>query len=289
MKIYFNNFWDNHYKISQMKFWKHFFNKIYFEFCNTIEEADVIINSVFLSENYFRFFKTKKNIYITFEPLYTDLEHYDVNISHKVNPNISIDKNIICPPQMLLSIYNCEIPRSLFLKNRPYRTNIPTKFCCFITRVEKPERIDFFKKLSEYKKVDSLGECLNNTGILAPHDRYEFEKMVSQYKFIITFENCKRDMYITEKILHGFYSLTIPIYWGSDYIHEFYNDKSFINIQDYNIENVNKTIEIIKNIDNNDDLYLKIVNQNVFKDNFDIDDYFEIIKNKFKNNILKTM
>ena len=60
MKIYFNNFWDNHYKISQMKFWKHFFNKIYFEFCNTIEEADVIINSVFLSENYFRFFKTKK-------------------------------------------------------------------------------------------------------------------------------------------------------------------------------------------------------------------------------------
>jgi hypothetical protein len=185
---------------------------------------------------------------------------------------------------MLLSIYNNEIPRSNFLKNRPYKLNVPTKFCCFITRVEKPERIDFFNKLSKYKHIDSYGECMNNTGIYASHDRYEFEKLVSEYKFIITFENCKKNMYITEKILHGYYSLCIPIYWGSSNIHEFYNPDSFIYIEDYNKNSVDKAIEKIIEIDNNDDMYLHMVNNKVF--NFDIDEYFDNIKNKVKDSIL---
>jgi hypothetical protein len=52
-------------------------------------------------------------------------------------------------------------------------------------------------------------------------------------------------MYITEKILHGYYSLCIPIYWGSSNIHEFYNPDSFIYIEDYNKNSVDKAIEKI--------------------------------------------
>ena len=278
MKIYFNNFWDTNLNISKFKFWKHLFIFKY-EFTDNINEADIVIYSVFTNNKPINVFKNKINIFITFEPLHINNDLFNINISHTEN-QVNKSINIICPPQMLLSIYNSEIPRSNFLKNRPYKMNIPNKFCCFITRVYKPERVNFFNKLSEYKKVDSYGECLNNTGIYASHDRYEFEKLVSQYKFIITFENCQKNMYITEKILHGYYSLSIPIYWGSDNIHYFFNKNSFININNNEID-IQNAIEKIIEIDKNDDLYLNMINQPVF--NIDIDDYFNSIKNKINN------
>lgn len=279
-KIYFQNFWDKNSNINKFKFWKHFFSFLNYKYTDDINEANIVLYSVFNINNDINIFKNKINIFITFEPLHINNENFHINLSFTNNDKININNNILCPPQMLLSIYNNEIPRSIFLKNRPYKINIPTKFCCFITRVEKPERIDFFNQLSKYKHVDSYGECLNNTGIYAPHDRYEFEKLVSQYKFIITFENCQKNMYITEKILHGYYSLSIPIYWGAKNIQDFFNPKSFIYIDDYNQINVNKTIQQIIQIDNNDNLYMDMVNQHVF--NFDIDCYFHSIKNKLK-------
>jgi len=284
MKIYFNNFWDHNNNICKFNFWRHLFSKLDYSFTNDIKDADVVIYSVFLNNKPFEIYQNKKNIFITFEPLHINLEYFDLNISHHINDNNTHDaKNIICSPQMLLSIYNNEIPRSYYLKNRPIRTNIPNKFCCFITRVEKPERIHFFHELSKYKQVDSLGECLNNTGIYAPHDRYEFEKMVSQYKFIITFENCQKDMYITEKILHGYYSMSIPIYWGSKNINNYFNPNSFIYIDNYDQSSVIKTINKIIEIDNCDELYLDIVNQPVFK--IDIDDHFNLITNKIYDSL----
>ena len=278
-KIYFNNFWDCNKNISKFKFWKHFFSKLKYEFTDDINTANIVIYSVFNNNTPISIHKNKINIFITFEPLHVDCELFNISLSFNINQKNNDQKNnIVCPPQMLLSIYNNEIPRSNFLNNRPFKINIPKKFCCFITRVIKPERINFFNELSKYKQVDSLGECLNNTGIYASHDRYEFEKLVSEYKFIITFENCQKDMYITEKILHGYYSLSIPIYWGSKNIYNFFNPDSFIYIDEYNDNNIKKAIEQIKQIDNNDQMYLNMVNKNVF--NIDIDTYFDNIKNK---------
>jgi hypothetical protein len=283
MKIYFNNFWDNNINISKFYFWKHFFSLLKYDFTNNIKDADIVIYSIFFNNNSLEIYNNKINIFMTFEPVHIDSEYFNISLSFTKNKKNNNEKNnIICSPQMLLSIYNSEVPRSIFLKNRPYKLNIPKKFCCFITRVEKKERIHFFNELSKYKQVDSLGECLNNTGIYAPHDRYEFEKLVSQYKFIITFENCQKELYITEKILHGYYSMTIPIYWGSKHIHNFFNPNSFIYIDEYNDTNINNAIEKIKMIDKDDNLYLKIVNEPVFN-NIDIDLYFNDIKNKISN------
>jgi hypothetical protein len=282
MKIYFNNFWENNENIynNLFYFWKHFFSFIDIEISKNIHECDIVLNSVFFKKD-IEIYKNKKNIFITFEPIKYNNILFDVNLSFHLKDEEY--KNVItCPPQLLLTIFKHEVPKSLFLKNRPFRTEVPPKFCCFITRQEKYERMDFFNQLSKYKKVDSLGPCLNNTGILAPSNEYEFYKLVSQYKFIITFENSQKDFYITEKILHGFFSLTIPIYWGSKFIHNFFNKDSFIYIDDYNKENIHKSIEQIKLLDNNNELYLKYVNQPIFKHNFDIDTYFENIKSDLK-------
>jgi hypothetical protein len=278
MKIYFKYFWDNNKNISLMPFWKKLFEYVNYEPVEDENDAEVIVHSCFTSK--LNFENEKKYIFFTGEPLYVDFEIYKINLSFHLNSKY---KNVILCPQMLLSIYNVDIPRSFFLKKRPVRNDIPSKFCCFVTRIEKPERIDFFNKLSKYKQVDSLGPCLNNTGILAPYEHDKFIEMISEYKFIITFENTQIDNYITEKIFHGYYSQIIPIYWGSKYINEYFNIDSMIYIEEYNETNISNAIKQIIELDNNDELYMNKVNNSVFKKDFDIDCFFEDIKSNIKN------
>lgn len=47
------------------------------------------------------------------------------------------------------------------------------------------------------------------------------------YAFSIVVENCKDGFYFTEKIIDCFLSGVIPIYWGSDYIGDFFNKEGF--------------------------------------------------------------
>jgi hypothetical protein len=93
-----------------------------------------------------------------------------------------------------------------------------TRFCCFIsTAVGRAEgyklRYDFFRYLStRYKYVDSGGKTLNNIGHPVPRDKHI--EWISQYKFMICFENSQGAGYITEKIFHAYAAGAIPIYWG---------------------------------------------------------------------------
>lgn len=284
MKVYFKYFWEPNSVISKEYFWKTLFKYCdNIVFCNNENDADIIMYSVFCYKN-FEINKNKINIFDTQEPLHYDIQYFDISLSHTFNKYIKY--NIICPMQMLHTLYNNEIPRTVFLKNRPIRTTIPPKFCCFITKMEKPERMDYFHRLSNYKKVDSLGPCLNNTGIIAPHrDSQEFFKMVTQYKFIITFENSQIENYVTEKIFHGYFSMIIPIYWGSKTITSMFNNDSFIYINEYNEKDITQSINRIIELDNDDDLYLKTVNKPVFADSFDIDSYFDNISKQLSDNI----
>ncbi|WP_416171499.1 glycosyltransferase family 10 domain-containing protein [Algoriphagus boritolerans] len=76
------------------------------------------------------------------------------------------------------------------------------KFCCFLASNERAkERIEFFKKLSQYKQVDSGGIVHNNLGFRVS-DKMKF---IKDYKFIVAFENSSYPGYITEKIWHPFF------------------------------------------------------------------------------------
>lgn len=134
-----------------------------------------------------------------------------------------------------------------------------TKFCCFIVSrgCDESVRTKFFNLLSEYKKVDSLGKYKNNCDILQvqniSHSNDSYYKVISQYKFIICFENTSIPHYLTEKIYNAYKSNTIPIYWGDPHVTEIFNEKTFINVEKN--PNYEKTIDLIKLLDNNDDLY----------------------------------
>ncbi len=137
-----------------------------------------------------------------------------------------------------------------------------TKFCSFIiSNKYSAKRINFFKKLSKYKKVDSGGKVLNNIGDPVK-DKYKFMK---DYKFNIAFENSAYPGYTTEKIFQPMQVNTIPIYWGNPLIYKDFNTKSFINCHDY--KNDKEVIERIIEIDNNRDLYINMLSQPYLNNN----------------------
>ena len=135
-----------------------------------------------------------------------------------------------------------------------------TKFCAAVISNSKTTngfRVKFINKLNKYKKVDMGGSFMNNVG--GPvEDKIKF---FSSYKFSIAIENSEGDGYISEKIVDSFISGTIPIYYGNYNLDEYINPKSYILIK--NEKNIKKKIKYIKEIDNDDEKYLKILKEKV--------------------------
>lgn len=60
------------------------------------------------------------------------------------------------------------------------------------------------------------------------------EEGLRPYLFSIAIENTSSDWYFTEKILDCFVTRTVPIYWGSPKINEFFNPEGLITFNDIN-------------------------------------------------------
>ena len=132
------------------------------------------------------------------------------------------------------------------------------KFCNFIVSNSKgadPIREEFFKKLCEYKKVDSGGRFLNNIGQPVT-DKLEF---IKDYKFTIAFENSSASGYTTEKLIEPMVASSIPIYWGNPTVDLDFNKRSFICVNDF--ENIDEAIKEIIRLDTNDEAYIKMLSE----------------------------
>jgi len=140
------------------------------------------------------------------------------------------------------------------------------KFCSFIvSNPNAQERIEFFKKLSLYKSVDSGGSYLNNIGFPISPGVENKLKWMQNYKFSITFENSSYPGYTTEKLMHALIANTIPIYWGNPLAALDFNPKAFINCHDF--KSLDEVIELVKEIDKNYLLYREYLSQPFLKDN----------------------
>ena len=154
--------------------------------------------------------------------------------------------------------------------NNPIRK----KFCAaLISNCWAKFRLNFINKLSKYKKVDLGGLCRNNINKTIKN-KLEF---LSEYKFSIAMENSRGDGYISEKIIQAFSAGTIPIYYGDYTLDEFINPKSIIFINKG--KDVDKKIDYIKKIDNDDILYRQILKEKPFIDRNFVD---RIDKNELK-------
>lgn len=212
------------------------------------DDPDFIIYSVFgsnhLKYDCIRIFFTGENIDPDF-----NLCDYAIGFSH-----IEYGDRYLRYPLYLM--YEGDFQRAL-QKHLITEQEIKDKdlFCDFIYSNNNAEntRIEFFHKLSQYKRVESGGGCLNNVGYRVP-DKFEFQ---SRCKFSIAFENSSTPGYTTEKIVQSFAAKTIPIYWGNPLIERDFNPNSFINCHSFN--SFEEVIDEISKIDQNDNLYLSMI------------------------------
>lgn len=148
-----------------------------------------------------------------------------------------------------------------FVENKEFFAN-------FIAGHESEYNIrgDFFKKLCEYKRVESPGSYLNNM----PNgervnwlndSKAEFQR---KCKFTLCFESTNHYGFVTEKIMDAFYADTIPVYYGSSTVTEIFNKDAFINVADY--DSFEAAIEKIIELDQDDEKYLEMLRQPILVD-----------------------
>lgn len=148
-------------------------------------------------------------------------------------------------------------------------------FCSFVYGNGRadPRRLEFFEALSRYKKVDSAGLLRNNIGRTVPvSEKVAFE---SSYKFSIAFENSSREGYVTEKLPSALAARTIPIYFGDPGVGRELNTKRFVNVHEY--PDLTTVIERVKEIDANDDEYLRMVNEPILP----LGHHHEVVRQNF--------
>jgi len=250
IKIFFTDFWpgfnpEDNYFINLLR--KHY-NIILSE-----HDPDYLFFSVF-GYNHFKF-KCKK-IFFTGENIRPDLSLCDYSFTFDFDTYHG--RNYRLP----LYVQYDDVNQLTFKKDPSKILSEKTEFCNFVySNPDCKKRINFFKKLSKYKKVDSGGRILNNIGSLVSNKR-EFLK---KYKFTIAFENGEFPGYTTEKIFEPMLSDSIPLYWGNPLVGRDFNSKSFLNYYDYG--NDDDFIDRIIEVDRNDDLYKQILNEPYFSDN----------------------
>lgn len=175
-----------------------------------------------------------------------------------------------------------EFPRNIDLESIKRKK---PNFCNFVFSNPRAEaRNILFQELSGYKKVDAGGIVFNNIGGTVS-DKMQF---IDQYKFTISFENSEHEGYTTEKLVHPKLVDSIPIYWGNPLVSLDWNTEAFVNYYDH--MSIRKMIEYIKEIDNNEALYLEILskphyNHNVIPSDHDADNFLIFLKSVLNSEI----
>lgn len=224
-----------------------------FEVTVSSENPDFIIYSVF-GTDYARY--NCPRIFYTGENIRPNFDECDFSFSFDRG---DAPKNFRWPLYTAYADVNILLDR-----NRPVEEIMKekTKFCNFIYSNAGPQnRIEFFKKLSKYKKVDSAGRIHNNCKIRTLN-KLDF---VREYKFSISFENEAYPGYTTEKIFEPLLVDSLPIYWGDPTVGLDFNTKAILNWYDYGSDEA--LIEKIIEVDKDDSLWAEYLSQPKYPEN----------------------
>jgi hypothetical protein len=285
MKLFIHGFWDGFIEKTDpidISFFLNLFQKI-FETdieIGCFEESDILLESIFGSSTYLYAKKWKYSFLFSGESrLNSWYKDYTCVLYGEKNHD-----NIINIPLFIPMLYCSN--KFEKINDKKNIKNVPKKnICAIISNPCGEQRNYFLNELEQKIPIDYGGGYKNNIPkVEYKYDTQEFIDFVSQYKFVITMENSRCETYITEKILHGFNSGNIPIYWGSLNVCDYFNEERFINLHD--ISNTNDVINKIIEIANDDNKYLEIVNKPVYKNNC-LERNIESIVNDIKNLIFE--
>lgn len=236
------------------------------------DKPDFLIYSVFGNEH--KKFNNCVKIFYTGEPVTPNFEECDYGIGFDY---IEFEDRYLrlplCEMKMTKDILNRSIFKRDQLKNR--------KFCNFIYSNGTAGngallRKKFCEMLMQYKHIDCPGLVMNNMKPVDFISRYDsnWEKgkinFIGNYKFTIAFENTVMNGYTTEKLIQPLIAGSIPIYYGNPRVVEQFNKEAFINCNDYD-NCLEKVIERVIEIDNNDDLAYKMITSSPLTESYSFD------------------
>jgi hypothetical protein len=279
MKVFINGFWENFVIKTEINFriFKKLLELTFNEeiFLGNFYDSDILLESVFSKTTYLFEKKWKYSFFFNGESVewliktnydrFGYIPNYDCILSGRFT---NFEKKTVNFPLFLAYIESNKLINHLHKVNNI--TNVPKKLiCAVISNGEAMHRNYILNKLEENFNIDYAGKYRNNIDIVAGGFlSNDLINLYSQYKFVICIENAKQETYITEKIVNGFLSGSIPIYWGSPAVTEYFNENRFINICNLQNDTIELVISKIKMLIENDDEYLKIVNEPIFKNNF---------------------
>ena len=284
MKACFNGFWPGFFEKTDpihVDFFLKLLSDVYNEdviVTFNLDEADILMESIFTNKTYINYKKWKASILFTGESYYAQCMLNNLSLYTCIlgfNPTVD---NFVEFPFYIV-----------YLKSYPNMTFAPTKkifnnyTSAVISNGSLNERVSFLDKLENKMPVLYGGFYKNNIGGRV-EGNFASDTLLDFYKntkFVITMENTRIGYYITEKLINGFRAGNIPIYWGSEHISEHFNTKRFIILEDTLESSINKVIDKIVNM--SDEEYFQIVNEPIFNKDKNID----IIYNNAINNIKK--
>lgn len=165
-------------------------------------------------------------------------------------------------------------------------------FCDFIYSHERPDglRKEALDAFSSYKRVESAGALYNNqdNNQIVSYQGNQITKYSLQEKcrFSLIIESTDANYFITEKIIHSFYDKTIPIFFGTREISSIFNNKAFINFNDFS--SIDDLLQYVKKVDNDANLYESYFRTGIFNNNNYIEeklnDYNSFLSNIFDSN-----
>lgn len=239
--------------------------KFGYKFVWNEEDPQYVIaaESIYYDANKMQYFQnlysdSRVMIFFGGEAIAPDINIFDYAIVY--DKKLSCEDRIFSMPNLLLFDFADRFSNELVGEKDII---VPNKFCNFIysNKNAHPKRDEIFYFLSKYKKVDALGSHLNNVGNeisrFHPDWRIESIRMKEPYKFSIAAENACYKGYTSEKIMTSFLAHTVPIYWGNPDVAEEFNEEAFINCNKY--KDLNELLEVIKKIDNDDELWKKMI------------------------------
>ena len=269
MKIFFSGWFGGFFEKTNpglnTDFFINLFEKVYNEKCQIggFEESEILCEFCMLINTKTKLNSKKwKNTYMYSGESYTNQyqSEYDCVLWMERN-----NKNVINIPLHIAYLYTNNFVSKLETKR--IREKVPENdVLVVISNPNGKTRNKFLSKLEKKMHITYAGRYKNNIGGLLHWDynKPEFHNFVSQFKFIISMENTKYETGITEKITHGMLAQTIPVYWGSDRVSEYFNNERFLTLRNDDENTIDELINKMIKIKQDKSHWLDIVNKNVF-------------------------
>jgi len=261
IKIDFKGFWEG-FNYLHNEFFAYLINEGLVEI--NVENPDIVFYSDYISDSDVNTSKPRVLYSPENIPRKNYLFKYHMNYE-KGNKNNFRFQNFFYYPFFYEVTDNKESEYYLYLKKREKTKNINFIYSNGNALI----RNRYFDFLSSHYKIDSFGRYKNNMGRLsASPDKSLYSRaiqkseLIAEYKFTIAFENSKGVDYISEKIWEPISVNSIPIYYGSEAVFDYFNKDKIIYISSE--KDFSKSLSLIREINSSDNLYKEYLDLDIF-------------------------